>query len=134
MLVTSIFSLFALTYLQFHRLLSSFQVYLNCCLHMLLAWTSLKFNYLVKRQKNTCNALRNTDDSHCKGDQTSFLVNFISIPHKPWFLRVCITSLLSLVTSNFSFSHSVFYPFGEHSIIFIKFEIVVYRLFQFGTA
>ena len=41
-------------------------------------------------------------------------------PNKPWFLRVCSTSLLKslrekeklLVTSNFSFSHSVFYPFG----------------------
>ena len=40
-------------------------------------------------------------------------------PNKPWFLRVCSTSLLKtlwekdklLVTSNFSFSHSVFYPF-----------------------
>ena len=28
-----------------------------------------------------------------------------------------------LVTSNFSFSHSVFYPFEEHSAIFIKFKI-----------
>ena len=31
--------------------------------------------------------------------------------------------------SNFSFSHSVFYPFGELSAIFIKFEIVAYKLF-----
>ena len=37
-----------------------------------------------------------------------------------------------IVTSNFSFSHSVFYPFGELSTIFIKFEIVVCNLFQFG--
>ena len=37
-----------------------------------------------------------------------------------------------LVTSNFSFSHSVFYPPGELSGIFIKFEIVVCKLFQFG--
>ena len=61
-------------------------------------------------------------------------------PNKPWFLRVCSTSLLKtlwekeklLVTSNFSFSHSVFYPFGKLSLIFIQFEIVVCRLFQFG--
>ena len=41
-------------------------------------------------------------------------------PNKPWFLRVCSTSPLKtlrekeklLVTSNLSFSHSVFYPFG----------------------
>ena len=40
-------------------------------------------------------------------------------PNKPCFLRVCSTSLLKtlcekeklLVTSNFSFSHSIFYPF-----------------------
>ena len=37
-----------------------------------------------------------------------------------------------LVTSNFSFSHSVFYPFEEPSAIFIKFEIVVCKLFQSG--
>ena len=41
--------------------------------------------------------------------------------NKPWFLHVCTTSLLKtlwekeklLVTSNFSSSHSVFYPFRE---------------------
>ena len=61
-------------------------------------------------------------------------------PNKPWFLRVCNTSLLKtlwekeklLVTSNFSFSHSVFHPFRELPTIFIKIEIVVCKLFQFG--
>ena len=61
-------------------------------------------------------------------------------PNKPWFLRVCRISLLKtlwekeklLVTSNFSFSHSVFYPFGELSAIAITFEIVVCKLFEFG--
>ena len=50
-------------------------------------------------------------------------------PNKPRFLRLCSTSLLKtlwekkklLVTSNFSFSHSVFYLFEEISAIFIKF-------------
>ena len=37
-----------------------------------------------------------------------------------------------LVTSNFLFSPSVFYPFRELSPIFIKFEIVICKLFQFG--
>ena len=37
-----------------------------------------------------------------------------------------------LVTSNFSFSHIVFYPFGEIPAIFIKFEHVVCKLFQLG--
>ena len=59
-------------------------------------------------------------------------------PNKPWFLRVCSTSLLKtlwekeklLVTSKFSFSHNVFYTFGKLSYLFIKFEIVVWKLFH----
>ena len=57
-------------------------------------------------------------------------------PNKPWFLRVCNTSLLKtqrekeklLVTSNFSFSHSVFYPSKDLPVISIKFQIVVCNL------
>ena len=64
----------------------------------------------------------------------------IPFPNKPWFLRVCSRSLLKtewkkeklLVTSNFSFSYSVFYQFGELSAILIKFEIVLCKVFQFG--
>ena len=63
-----------------------------------------------------------------------------TFPINPWFLRVCSTSLLKtlwekeklLVKSNFSFSRSVFYPSRELSAIFIKFEIVIFKLFQFG--
>ena len=63
-----------------------------------------------------------------------------SFPNKPWFSRVCITSLLKtlrekeklLVTSKFSFSHSVFYTFRELSPIFTKIKIVVCKLFHFG--
>ena len=59
----------------------------------------------------------------------------------PWFVHVCSTSLLKtlwekeelLIRSNFSFSHSVFYPFGELSAIFIKFEIVICKLFHVGS-
>ena len=62
---------------------------------------------------------------------------FNPFPNKPWFLRVCSTSLLKtlwekeklLITSNFSFSHHVFYPFGELSAIFIKSKVVVCKLF-----
>ena len=65
---------------------------------------------------------------------------FNPFSNKPRFLRVCNTSLLKtlwekeklLVTSNFSFSHSVFFPFRELSAISIKFDIVVCKLFQFG--
>ena len=46
---------------------------------------------------------------------------FNPFQNKPWFLRVCSTSLLKtmrekeklLVTSNFSFTHSVFDPFKK---------------------
>ena len=48
------------------------------------------------------------------------------------FLKTLWEKEKLLVTSNFSFSHSVFYPFRELSAIFIKFKIVVCKLFQFG--
>ena len=72
--------------------------------------------------------------------QKLILVGFNPFPYKPWSLRVCSRSLLKtlqekeklLVTSNFSFSHSVFYPLEKLSAIFIKFEIVVCKVFQFG--
>ena len=61
-------------------------------------------------------------------------------PHNDTFWHPWETNLLKtlwekeklLVTSNFSFSHSVFYPFQNFSAIFIKFEIVVCKLFQFA--
>ena len=69
-----------------------------------------------------------------------FFLSFNPIPNKPWIFHVCIITLLKtlwekqklLITSNFSFSPSVFYPFGELSAIFIQFEIVVCKVFQFG--
>ena len=39
---------------------------------------------------------------------------------------------LSQASPGFSFSCRVFYPFGELSAIFIKFEVVVCKLFHFG--
>ena len=58
----------------------------------------------------------------------------------PFPKQVLLASLLKtllekeklLITSNFPFSHSVFYAFGELSAIFIRLTIVVYKLFQFG--
>ena len=56
-------------------------------------------------------------------------------PNNPWFLCVFTSSLKTLwekekllVTSNFSLSHIVFYPFEDLSAIFIVFEIVVCKL------
>ena len=37
-----------------------------------------------------------------------------------------------LVMSNFSFSHNVFYPFGELAVIFIEFKIIACKLYLFG--
>ena len=80
-----------------------------------------------------CHTLIEGDFMH-HGDTLSFSqIN-------PGFLRVCRISLLKtlwkkeklLIMSNFSFSHSVFYPFRELSDIFIKFEILACELFQFG--
>ena len=59
------------------------------------------------------------------------MTEFNAFPNKPWFLCVYSTSLLKtlqekeelLVTSNFSFSHRIFYSFGELSAIFIKLKI-----------
>ena len=69
-----------------------------------------------------------------------FIYHINPFPNKPLFLCVCSTSLLKtlwekeklLITSNFSISHNVFYPFEEPSSIFIKSEIVACKLFQFG--
>ena len=61
---------------------------------------------------------------------------FNPFTNKPLFLRVCCTGLLKtlwvkkklLFTSNFSFSHSVFYHFGELSTVSIKHKIVPCKL------
>ena len=57
--------------------------------------------------------------------------------NKPWFVHVRSVSLLKtlwekeklLVTSNFFFSLSIFYRFTDLSAVFIKFKIVVCKLF-----
>ena len=58
--------------------------------------------------------------------------SFNPFPNKPWSLCVCNASLLKtmsekkkmLVTSNFFFSHSLFYPIRELSVVFIKFKLL----------
>ena len=62
-------------------------------------------------------------------------------PKHALVLRVCSTDFLKtpwekeklLVMIDFSFSHSVFYPFWKPSSIFIQFEIVICKLFQFWS-
>ena len=66
--------------------------------------------------------------------------NINPFPNKPWFLRVCGRGLLKtlwekeklLVTSSFTFSHS-FLPVRNLYAIFIKLNIIVCKLFQFGS-
>ena len=84
-------------------------------------------------------------DVHVKSNFFSKLYYFWlplnPFPNKPWFLYVCSTSHFKtlwekeklLITSNFSFSHIFFYPFGKLSAIFIKFKIAICKIFQFGT-
>ena len=61
---------------------------------------------------------------------------FSPFPHKPCFLRVCRRSRLKkggkgkIACYQQSFSHGIFYPFGE---LFTKIEIVVCKIFQFGS-
>ena len=108
------FLLFSQCFLPYMKLIFHFKCTLKCCLQFVSIWASLKFCHLV------------------------IWVN--SFPNNSWFLRVCSTSLLKtlwekeklFITSKFSFSHSVFYPFGEPFAIFIKVEIVVCNFFQFG--
>ena len=81
-------------------------------------------------KRRNCSLLAISPITQCFQDLT-FPTN------KPWFLRVCSTRLLKtlwekeklLIPSNFSLSHSVFYLFEELSAIFIRFEIVVCKLF-----
>ena len=49
------------------------------------------------------------------------------------FWKHCGEKEKLLVTRNFSFSYSAFYLFGELITIFIKFELVVCKFFQFGS-
>ena len=58
------------------------------------------------------------------------MYTFNPFSNKSWFVHVWSTTLLKtlrereklLLTSKFSFSHSVFYPFEDLSAIFIKFK------------
>ena len=80
------------------------------------------------------------DLSKMKAFAEDKIIVFNPFPNMPWFLRVYSTGHMKtlwekeklLVTSNFSFSHTIFYPFLELSTIFTKLEIVNCKLFEFG--
>ena len=104
--------------------------------------TSLSIHQPLKKVLDADEGIRKVTLYHTSRRLHEFfpLDYFNPFPNKPWFLRVCRTSVLKtlcekeklLVTSNFSFSHSVFYSFGKLSAIYVKFEIVVCNFFQFG--
>ena len=68
---------------------------------------------------------------------TSKFMSFVNpFTNNPWFsclLKTLWEKEKLLVISNFIFSHSVFYPSEELSAIFIKYEFVFYKLFQYGS-
>ena len=90
------------------------------CLHMLL--------YLFTERQNS---RLHQIESFCRRQ-------FKPFPNKPWFLT-CLQHKTFENTvgkgeiahnEHFSFTHSVFYPLGDLSAIFVKFEIVGCKLFQ----
>ena len=95
-------------------------------------------NSMIKRDSLPLKSVKIFVKRGRKGGFQHFL--HCPFPNKPCFLRVCSTSLLKtlwekeklLVTSNFSFSHSVFYLCTELSAIILKSKIVVCKVFQFG--
>ena len=128
------FLLFPQCFLSFRRTFCHFYQLQNCRLQALSDWESQKFvvweRVIVQVSSKAHIGLMIV----CM----SFSVN--PFPNKPWFLCVCSTSLLKtqrekeklLVTSNFSFSHSVFYLFGEFFAIFIQVKIVICKAFEFN--
>ena len=126
MLVTSIFSV---SYNVFKDFLLQVVKSRHCVVELILYQTTKFYIDRISKDLQTTKYI--------------FLKNFNlfnTFRNKTWFLRVCSTSLLKtlwekeklLVTNNFSFSHSIFYPFRELSTIFINFKIVICKLFQFG--
>ena len=136
-----------------------FQSTLLCCLQFLSIWTSLKFflssnglnvgQMMKPSSKWIEDMMRNRENAGSQPNSTCplmFSTCFFNrvvnpLPNKPWFLRVCSKGLLitqwdmekSLITSNFSFSHIVFYPFEDLSAIFIGCKIVTCKHFEFGS-
>ena len=135
MLVTSIFSF---SHNVFFPSLYKFQVSINFILSSVNAFNLGRSRILSFGEELNIIQSINLSISQSVNHHAKCALN--PFPNKPWFLRVFPVSLLKtlrekeklLVTSNFSFSHSVFYPFREVSAIFIKFIIVVCKLFEFG--
>ena len=112
------------------HIIKSIVIHVNISQDLLLClnvWGSYNGSLvIVEDLKNTCSQI------------TVLVTLFISVQRQdnltlsqtsPGFY---VSAVRVSLTSNFSFSHSVFYLFGELSTIFIKLKIVVCKLFQFG--
>ena len=130
------------------KIIFNFFTTLFCRLQMLSIWTSLKLCRLGKSLSFTAQSQAIGHFSkHCENRRKCWFSASPKIEFRPHFhpsqtstgfyvsavfLKTLIQKKKLLVTSNFCFSHSVFYYFGEFSSIFVKSEIVVCKLFQFG--
>ena len=82
-----------------------------------VAWKEYCLEYWLKELQESMDRCTGC----CNITEILFIKRLNPFPNKPWFLRVYITRLLKtlwekeklLVTSNFSFSHNVFYLFTE---------------------
>ena len=119
----------------------------NCSLRAISAFPTVFSKHLLCRHVKTRATLAKVYYQSMTSTKQIIIWNWTQkipvlnpFPNKPWFSRVCSTSLLKtlwekeklLITSNLSFSHSVFYLFEGLSVVFIEFEIVICKLFQFG--
>ena len=106
----------------------------NCWANLDQTWQKCSLGGPLQKLSTDFDSIEN---SGCHGNEMEFFKPF---PHNDTFWRPWETSLLKtlwekeklLVMSNSSSTHSVFYLFGLLSSIFVKFQIVVCKLFQFG--
>ena len=118
---------------------------LNICLYPLATQSPVLANLMDKTFKNIVGNVENAGSQHFLPFPQCFPSNkrqnhlFTFFQRSPGFYVSAVQVLKTLrekkkllITSNFSFSHSVFYLDGELSAIFLKFKIVVFKLFQFG--
>ena len=115
-LVTRTFSFcHSVFYFIIKRIFISATLILICHLEMLSIWSCPKFCHLVKGLTFLKQAL-----------------DFACLQYESSKTKTRWEKEKLLIMSNFSFSYSVFYPFGELSAVFIECEIVICKLFEFG--
>ena len=104
--------------------------YFTLCLLLSRIWKYSNWNWSISLTAKCFCLLSCIQCSTLTLSQTSpgFYVSAVHVFWKHYGKRKKL-----LITSNFSFFPSVFYPFEEFSAIFNKFEIVVCKLFQFET-